>query len=1469
MDFTNQSGSRDEERAAIGYHIGSIGSEEVTVKKIDKLKDCSPNQKFYLVFAGTIKVKRIHSITIQKKTRYINARLVESESGGTSIATGQTIAIFNAKEHEDDMTLELPFPTTTLKLKKLDAETEEELNNVIMVLEREGKGYVVADEENFYTKCIDEIGTPRAGATRFKSGDEIKDLPAGTYIVHEIQRENKKYKECSVNKPLTIGEFTVASMKRKTVNIKNKKVNDIKLKIWKRDGKTGAALNNVRIIVKVGSQYAVGGLENETFAEWTSDINKATWYKTGDTINSNKEGTYEFLEVQRENTNYADCSLEAPIRLPSMRLASGDNKTANLNNNPATKVAKRDFDTKKPLTNVQFVVQYQDGSYLQAAGAKANYTWNKNAATRYKAGDQISGIWKEGTYTCWEVQRESESYEYADINNPIFITNRYVPVPQREITRPQDVYGWIDDYGWVKQEDGSEKLEVVGGHLGYVDTIYVFDHWEPIPQTLGFDATNKRKYIKISGHVWEDILSTGKDSSYDDIYDPEQDQDVANIEVVLKDSGGSIIANRLGQTVAITGSDGRYEFTEIEIEKLPGAYVEFTYNGLSYKAVKVHTELDNGSKATDEKNRGEFNSRFEVITNNKAKGSAGEKTLSYNKEGHISTLTYGANSVYGYYGQRYPVAKTDKHFEIKANTKDASGAFLGQQAVSFDDIYTKGIDEIDNINLGIVVREQPDIGIVKDIENVKVSINGKMQVYEYKQRFIHFQQQEDSSIEDAMFETSIRYGVEYEGISSYTRPIYKSDYEISDIDKPLEVYVTYKIKMNIAQGNLRAKVNEIVDYYDARYEVESVGDRLSGYDPSGSLQHVSDGGSGKYKKIKIDTSGLGEINGQKEGENGIIYVQFKLKRDVVQQIVETGDALSNIVEVSSYSIFDKDGIYAGIDKNSNPGNAEPGKYQEYENDTDSSPALTLEGKGTRSISGTIFEDSTGKTSLEIREGEERIGNGIYDVNEDGVEGVNVTLIEENTGKTWSGGTTGANGNFGISGYIPGDYVIQYTWGSGKYTVERPLTKEIDGKEVYTVQDYKGTIYRTNAHGGEWWKDEGTRLSDALDDYDQRQKIDAEISSMNKAYQKDNVTIHEMVSTTAGMSLNVEYDFATSLEASAGKQYPYAVKNIDFGIVERPKQRMEISKRISRIKITLANGQVIVDAIVKENGTLEGQYKGLTYGPASDNSIGFIKAELDNELIQGATLDLEYKITVANTGEKDYDCKDYYLYGTCAKEDELIGMQVDVYDYLDKEINNKPSTENPGEWKEVSKSEYKITYELNDSEKESNTILESYFYSGKTTEGDRTTYTWGKGEDEITTQLLEGWIDEVTHKEARTVKIEGKTILEAASGLNELTKVIKPTEHKESVLCASKILSNVEEIDINNNSEITEVRRNTEQRTGTIPKVTTSHFFDSGETTTITPPTGLEKDKIMLIIIGITAIVILGVGVIIIKKKVLK
>ena len=939
------------------------------------------------------------------------------------------------------------------------------------------------------------------------------------------------------------------------------------------------------------------------------------------------------------------------------------------------------------------------------------------------------------------------------------------------------------NYGYEIIADGQEKDIVVD-------------------KTTDFVIGNKQIYVKLSGFVWVD-KQAGKQWIRNDLYNDDEfdinDILLNGITVRLKD-------RTTGETVKemVTGEnsdlgDGQYLFTDVLIEKLSDYYIEFEYDGLTYTNVVPHlydengNDLPNGSKSAESaEDRDAFNRGFSVVegrtqtTGYTLDENGNEKhqlTYNYDPTEHKSTLINNG---------QYP---------ITANT-DVTEYIIREH-------YTVGQEEIKYINLGLYEREQPDLAIAKDIENVRVTVNGYEHTYEYAQRFNH-----PENYGGEGFNVGVKFGEKY-AAEPYTRAIYEADYEYvneNDPSKELKVYITYKIAMKNESTNLIAQINSIVDYYDSRYTITGVG---TGVDErgniTGELDYIDGTYSDNYKKVVINNNTRIEpLTSTLDSNEGNVFVQFELNREAVISVLNGQETLDNVVEINSYSIFDRDGnVYAGIDKDSNPGTTNPEDKTTYEDDTDAALSLRLEVADAREMTGKVFEDEpiveSGEDASGVMTGKVRQGSGIYEDGENGIAGVEVTLTENTgSGKVYNA-TTDENGDFYISGYIPGDYTLTYTWGD----------------QTYTVQNYKGTIYNTDRdqNNKEWYKqDVDIRYTDALDDYELRKAIDAELTHIENSTQ---TTIDKMNSTTPTMGIGVEYDTTTS--ASTGDRYTYQIENIDFGIIERAKQDLSLAKKVRTLKITLANGQVINNITIEDDGSITGDSSNVTYMPPSDitqPANGFIRVELDNEMIQGSTLEVGYEFVATNNSELDYLSENFYKYGII--EGNVITINATgIIDYLDKDwaFDNDA---NP-QW------QVKTLDDVKD-------LLQEEVY------------------------------------ETETSTINDKTILYTDT-LKDVP--IEPTQSESVMLNVSKMLTTSEDISLDNETEIVEV-----DKTGGSDIISTPGNYIPGtehkenddsisETVIVTPATGDNLSYILPITIGIVALIVIGVGVVIIKKKTLE
>ena len=1082
-----------------------------------------------------------------------------------------------------------------------------------------------------------------------------------------------------------------------------------------------------------------------------------------------------------------------------------------------------DRDTSKTLKGVGFTFSTQvlvyerekteTGEYKETPHTEpCDCDWRDEQGELHHGGLHPNGDWLWTQYYYHWVEKtmylgndntwsETPQIYYTDDSGIISIKD--INYPTTLVTNEGDENGnKKDDYTvTAKLKEGAQIIatEVSNPYYGYTTGNTYTMSLNSENQLANKTLTNHQKFVKLSGYVWLDDNS-GKMTVRDEVYDNDNNGKGFNgITVYLRDKSGNEIkrttTSELNLYSEIDG--GEYQFVDVDLDALQRGdyYVEFEYCGIDYQSVIQSLDKDNGSKAIDTATRNVLDNKFASVN------SSGTQSL------QINDVTVNYKNVSSH------VSEVDNHTgcNVYARTNEAGY-----------DLYSDFIptsEEIRYINLGLYKKPQTDYALAQDLYNVRVEVNGFSHIYRYgTTRYTNNGQTLDE-------ESSWNVGVKFQNNrGTYNRAIYEADakYETENKDKELKVYVTYKIALK-NQSSYLGRINNIVDYCDNRYELISAGtsiddnDNVKGDISFGNKTEYNE----EYAKYIIDVNSV-----VKPGETNYIYLQFKMDRSAVLNILNNNDLLNNLAEINSYTTFKDNDInktVAVIDNDSVIGNAEPGRVNTYEDDTDAARSLKLELADARVINGTVFEDATGKDNNVYTE-QERKGNGIFNENDGDkrLSGIKVTLkdkdgndvflYDEEQGE-WNKAevTTNENGNFEFVGYIPGNYVVTYTWGN----------------ENYKVQYYKGTIYDESRDQNNefWYKDDvDTRKTDALDDWNTRINIDDEMEDLryntieneiNNAYTENGLTVIKqktMTSSTPTMAFSVEYE--TTITDGTKDQVRFAINNVDFGLVERPKQQLELSKRVSGLKIVLANGQVLVDAEVTEDGQLKGTHDYTVYmGPTSQNGIqtnGTVRVEMDNEMIEGATLEITYTMEVKNIGEIDYISEKYYKYGNSQGADKVKVSVTQLLDYVDRRLSVIDD-----KWEEKDQN---YLNDVNASQKENETYLNST----------RTYIT------------------------------------------SHLSKELAPGESNTVDLHTSKLLTSTDNNTFDNQSEIVEVTKSQGENTGTPVKVTWSEdkfFFNinNAETVTIIPSTGEDRNYVIPTIIGITTLLVLGVGIFVIKK----
>ena len=671
----------------------------------------------------------------------------------------------------------------------------------------------------------------------------------------------------------------------------------------------------------------------------------------------------------------------------------------------------------------------------------------------------------------------------------------------------------------------------------------------------------------------------------------------------------------------------------------------------------------------------------------------------------------------------------------------------------------------------------------------------------------------------------------------------------------LQILVTYVVKIT-NESTVYTRLNTLANYYDARYENVVVRD-----DQGNTLNSSSD---------SYNQNGLRRVNIQTNnyliapGETKDLYITYQLNNDAINALLNETLTLDSVSEVASYSSFSDAGStpYAGIDVDSAPDTVEPrnvdGKINitdTIEDDTDKAPSLILNVKEGRMVAGTVWEDSAREDLLGLTGyDKERKGDGVYDeANENVVENAKVELLTV-TGSGYElanlykmDGTevpattmTNAQGDYEFSGVIPANYVIRYTYGDNDGQISAIYDK--DGNKIEEIQadDYKSTIYRggNNASMDAYWyraetSNTGTsRLSDARDTI---------------AVKKDGTTIDDIVAyrttqdeemnyqtilagllktvsaDTASFEIKLDYDVNLDNTSGYGVDLKFIFDNIDLGIIERPRQYLDVDKKVANLQIVLPNGNDLV------NGN-----------PETDNLQGVrvldddVYIEIDNEIIQGATLRINYAISVDNSrSEIDYNSEDYYIYGTIPANKEnayKVVKVVDMYDYLPEDL----VLQEGGNWQRVDiqaeESQIKgiiLADDVYDAVKDHQNVvhLASQVFENMTP-GQIATDT-----SLVVSKQLSTSTDDLTYEnDVEIVKLKGGKTYDSIPGNYD------PTTN--------------------------------ESYDPGIDAFTEDEPDDDEVEVTITPPTGEARSYWIYVIIGISTLIVIGAGVVIIKKKVL-
>lgn len=403
-----------------------------------------------------------------------------------------------------------------------------------------------------------------------------------------------------------------------------------------------------------------------------------------------------------------------------------------------------------------------------------------------------------------------------------------------------------------------------------------------------------------------------------------------------------------------------------------------------------------------------------------------------------------------------------------------------------------------------------------------------------------------------------------------------------------------------------------------------------------------------------------------------------------------------------------------------------------EDDTDIAPQFKLE-LGQYTIAGTVWEDKD--EGDETGYNNYRVGNGIKDEGENTLANVKVTLWEvpedgepqiaklyhaqDEDGKD-AVVYTDKNGNYsfatpleanGETAYsIPAGYKyeLKFTYGndnedSKKVTTLAPgdeisIEKSIETNGARSARNYKSTIINNaNTTLYDYFKDEEANVNDkwhldtpdnysvAIDNMSERLTVDEDLYYGNFNEGKNISAESKPFTMTIEFTPNNESEVGPDGQTIKGTEQKLESKLdiFDFGIIERAREDLVVSKTINYMDVKLVDSSSLANGdpsnkeelnFVKVQGLRNTEISKSGEAALKQRSIRQAMLEMDSEITQGSTVNLQYKIIVTNNSEKDIDYEEdegnYYKFGIIPEnpDDFIMSSSVNkLVTYVNKDL----------------------------------------------------------------------------------------------------------------------------------------------------------------------------------------------------------
>lgn len=874
--------------------------------------------------------------------------------------------------------------------------------------------------------------------------------------------------------------------------------------------------------------------------------------------------------------------------------------------------------------------------------------------------------------------------------------------------------------------------------------------------------------------------------------------------------------------------------------------------------------------------------------------------------------------------QVFVTARSEKYLQ---KTDDWKSTWKGNNGVGEIDLDSYAFD----INFGLY-KKFFDLNLGTDVEKAEVEINGQKTAYTYDQILDGMLDKDlreklyKTTDDKVDYNLYLAYSDYYYRIDDYKvpgdtnslgQPYGEALPDKKDADTELQVYVTYKLQINNQSTQHSATGVKVKYSYDEEYEyVESNGEATVSDEGHNilTISNINNVVSGEPKEITL------KFKVKKNNDGTFVKAPSDTSK------------YTNMAEIIEYST-EEGRLVDADSAPGNTFLGENNPTDRREDDTDTANGIVINFKNEeRSISGKVFNTNGNNVSdvivqlIELVE----INNKQYEyIWQETVAGSNTVKTTDRNGypgKSYSFKVDDMNkaGEYKFTqGIIPGNYIVRFIYGDGTYFDESIESKDATEEsknniKTYNGEDYKSTYVDYN-YNAEWYNNislDGEN-SKAVDNEARRLKVmsyavdvdgtkGAELALLSKSIGTDDEKLKAVLENTwmcaetlkikVPVDTDVKDNTSDTTEVGNGSSPTISntqFNNVNFGLMERPKTKLVLEKHITGLTVKpvasgvnlIANATADINKILDQGEgdqiQLEGQRDGLSATKSGRTNRGLWYLQTDTtELAQGADAYITYTYVIRNEGDIDYLNKNLISYYKAVKAEE----------YAQKLSNLE------GEVKDAKK---QVAYT-------NGTYISDFYYTG----------TKGENDEEVLASVEQ--IQEALNPKVKFVNSttdfniiknqDGSTLVENKNVYKEDGTGITEEEIKEqieSTKATGKMKKDDKDIskklvvsvglsasEIENGgvydsyiAQVTHYTNAAGRRDQSTPanlsyvhsedtRITLDKYNEEdefwAETFRITKPTGEDKiTPVQIAIITISAVAVLGVGIILIKKFVLK